>query len=203
MKKVFLDTETTGLTPGQIAQIAYIIEDDSGNVKGKNFFFTVDHVDSGARAVTHRGEDEYKLLSKGLKFVDKANEIFQDLQDAWLIAHNEPFDEKFLFAEFWRLGLNFVPAARFDTMEYFKNICKIPRRGRVAEYKNPKLTELVGTLSIDRDKIEKYCRVVFGDSAAYFHDAMFDTTAMFVAFQMYRETQYGGTAWKSTFTVQN
>lgn len=39
MKKVFLDTETTDIAPGQIAQLSMIIEEDNGNIYAKNYFF--------------------------------------------------------------------------------------------------------------------------------------------------------------------
>ena len=47
---LYFDTETTGVRPGQICQLSYIIQDTSG-VSAKNFFFSVDYVEQGASAV--------------------------------------------------------------------------------------------------------------------------------------------------------
>ena len=41
MKKVFLDTETSGLAPGEIAQLSLIIEEETGEVRAKNYFFKI------------------------------------------------------------------------------------------------------------------------------------------------------------------
>ena len=46
MKILMFDTETTGLRPGQICQLSYIVIDNSTKpykVYGKNFFFSVDY----------------------------------------------------------------------------------------------------------------------------------------------------------------
>jgi len=50
--KVFLDTETTGLEPGQIAQISYIISDDDLNIqKAENIYFKVKSMEPKAQSV--------------------------------------------------------------------------------------------------------------------------------------------------------
>ena len=70
MRNVFLDTETTNLTPGQIAQLSYIVE-DNGKVQGKNFFFKVDSMDEGAEKVTGHGSTitEWHLVEGYLRIV--------------------------------------------------------------------------------------------------------------------------------------
>lgn len=187
MVKTFFDTETTGLAPGKIAQLAYIQQDEAGNVKCGNYFFEVDYMSPDAERVTGRGIEDYKKLSGGQKFGDKAQEILSVFKDTMLIAHNLPFDENFISTEFWRQNILFKPADRFDTMVYFRNICKWPGGRNGNPYKDPKLIELVRYLSIDEEVIEKYCNKLFGIRAEGFHDAMYDTTAMFVAFQVWRE----------------
>lgn len=204
MRNVFLDAETTGLTPGQISQISIIITDESGNVGAKNFFFEVEHVDEGAEKLLGRGVDFYKQASNGEKFGDRASELLADLQDSKIIAHNSKFDINFVSAEFWRLGTMFKPTSVFDTMEYFKDIVKIPSKYRkYGKYKNPKLEEVVSFFNISLVKAEKYCRQLYGisdsDSSAQYHDSRMDTTLMFLAFQMERERITGMVKWTNLF----
>ena len=200
MKRVFLDTETTGFSPGQIAQISMIIDEDGKEVVAKNYFFTIDYITSGAEEVCGRGIEFYSEASKGRRFKDDMNEIFEILKDATLIAHNIKFDENFISTEFWRQNILFKPAGRFDTMEFFKNICKIP--DKYGKIKYPKLEELVNFYDINKDKVAKYSAELFGDKdyTIGFHDARYDTTAMFVVFQIYKEQLSGANSWKIAFS---
>ena len=187
MDKIYFDTETTGLAPGQIAQLAYIKVSDSNEVTCGNYFFTVDYMSTGAEDVTGRSQNDYAELSGGTKFRDKADELFNIFSNSTLVAHNIQFDENFLSTEFWRVNKVFKPADRFDTMKYFKSICKIPNPRNFNEYKNPKLVEVIQSLSIDENKIEVYTEKLFGIATNGFHDAMYDTTSLFVMCQVYGE----------------
>ena len=202
MKKVFLDTETTGFAPGQIGQLSLIIEEDNGEVKAKNYFFKIDYITSGAEEVCGRGIDFYEGASGGKKFADYKDEIYNILKDATLVAHNIKFDENFISTEFWRLGVLFKPSGRFDTMDYFRDVCMIPGgRGR-NKYKNPKLEELIEHFNIDKEKVQKYSSILFGNDDSTntgFHDARYDTTSMFVAFHIYQDSLYGKNDWANTF----
>lgn len=56
MKKIFIDTETTALEPGEIIQLTYCICDINKNGEekvslSKNFFFDVDYIEPSAEAV--------------------------------------------------------------------------------------------------------------------------------------------------------
>ncbi len=54
MKMIFFDTETTGIRPGNICQLSYILVDTSykpTKTIGKNIFFTVDYVEPSAQDV--------------------------------------------------------------------------------------------------------------------------------------------------------
>lgn len=197
MKKVFFDTETTGLAPGQIAQLSLIIE-DNGEVKGLNYFFDIDYISPSAEELCGRGIDFYREASGGKKFTDYKDELLEIFSNSTLIAHNLKFDENFVSTEFWRQGIVFKPTDRFDTMEYFKNICKLP--GKYGKYKNPKLEELISHFSIDKNKIDAYSKQIFNYSDdASFHDARYDTTSMFVAFQIYKESLYNKNDWRQIF----
>lgn len=205
MKKLFFDTETTGLTPGSIAQLSLIIEHEDGKLETKNYFFDIDYISDGAKEACGRGLEFYKPMSKGLRFKDYSSEILELFTDSMLIAHNEKFDENFICTEFWRLGTIFKPADRFCTMEYFKEILKIPGKGRY-KYKNPNLGELVNHFNIDENKVKAYSDTLFkstSDDKYGFHDARYDTTAMFVVFQIHREKVNGeeNGAWSKAFTI--
>ena len=201
MRKVFLDTETSGLAPGSIAQLSYIEETENFEVIAKNYFFDVDYITRGAEEVTGRNADFYKEASQGKKFADYSDELFEKLSNCTLIAHNLPFDENFISAEFWRLNKVFKPADRFDTMVYFKDVCKL-KNTRGSGYKNPKLEELVDYFNLDKNKIEQYSEKLFNIKSNGFHDAMYDTTSMFVAFQIQREILNGGNNWINTFVTK-
>lgn len=200
MKKVFLDTETTGLAPGQIAQLSMIIEEDDGSVRAKNYFFEIDYITSGAEEVCGRGVEFYKDASNGKRFADYCEEIYKELENATLIAHNLEFDENFISTEFWRQNIVFKPAGRFCTMKYFKDILNIiGKNGRV---KNPRLEELVDSFSIDKEKVRTYSEKLFGtNDTGGFHDARYDTTAMFVVFQVYRDSLNNVNSWKEMFSL--
>lgn len=198
MKRVFLDTETTGLAPGQIGQLSLIIEEDNGQVTGKNYFFDIDYISESASDITGRTLEFYKEESGGKKFADYKDEIFNLLSDATLIAHNIKFDENFISAEFWRLNTMFRPTKTFDTMEYFKNICKIYKDGKL---KNPKLSELIGHYSLNKDKVALYAEKLFGKKSNNLHDAMFDTTAMYIVFCIHRDelNNTAESSWRKQF----
>lgn len=202
MRKVFLDTETTGLAPGQIGQLSMIIEEENGDVSAKNYFFKIDYITSGAEEACGRGVDFYTEASNGKVFADYKDEILEILKDATLIAHNLKFDENFISTEFWRQGIMFKPAGRFDTMDYFRDICQLPCGRRGQKYKNPKLEELVGHFSVNKDKVQQYSVKLFGNddnTNVGFHDARFDTTSMFVAFHVYQDSLHGKTDWAKVF----
>lgn len=199
MKKIFFDTETTGFAPGNIAQLSAIIEEEGKDLRAVNYFFDIDYISEGAEQACGRGLDFYKEASKGLRFKDYCTELIDLFSEATLIAHNEKFDENFLSTEFWRLGIIYKPLDRFCTMEYFKSIMKLPGKGSY-KYKNPKLEELVDFYNLDKEKIKAYSDNLFGSTDKFgFHDARYDTTSMFVAFQVYRESTLGHNDWIDTF----
>lgn len=200
-KKIYFDTETTGLAPGNIAQLSMIVEYEDDRIETKNYFFEIDYITEGAEKACGRGVDFYKSVANGLRFKDYKDELLELFTDATLIAHNEKFDENFVSTEFWRLGVSFKPADKFCTMEFFKDILKIPGKGNY-RYKNPKLGELVSFYNIDEDKVKSYSDKLFNAKAneSYgFHDARYDTTAMFVVFQVYKESLNNKTDWLDTF----
>lgn len=200
MKQIYFDTETSGLEPGQIGQLAMIILNDDQSIKAKNYFFDIDSVEEGAAKVTGRDVEFYHKASGGKRFDDYASEIYNEMEGAMLIAHNIKFDVKFLTAEFFRCNAIFTPTQQFDTMTYFKPIVKAQIYGKI---KNPKLEELVRYMNIDTNKVARFTSRLFGIDAEAYHDAMYDTTSMFVAVEVYNDKLHGNKQWADVFCKNN
>lgn len=200
--KVYFDTETTGFKPGQITQLSMIVESENGDVNAVNYFFTVDYITDGAKAVTGHDVDYYREVSGGKVFADKSKEIYRLFEPSVICAHNTPFDQNFIFTELWRCGLSYKPVGTFDTMQYYKDIMKMP--GRYGKYKNPKLSELVEFLNIDVEKLKTYCKKLFNCDDAAYHDARMDATAVFVICMLTKEdvNNLENKPWHDTFCIK-
>lgn len=201
INNLFFDTETTSLNPGQIGQLAFILEGHGKILLAKNYFFKVDSMDEGAEKVHKMSMQFLEEASKGKTFADQYEEFYPYFRDSKLYAHNLKFDEKFISSEFWRVGISLRPVGRLCTMEAFKDILKIPNKyPKYGKYKNPNLGEVVNHFNLDENKILEYSGKLFGEAENIsFHDARFDTTAMYVATNVYRETLAGGNEWHNTF----
>ncbi|WP_411680264.1 3'-5' exonuclease [Clostridium thailandense] len=182
MKKIFIDTETTSLEPGEILQLTYCVCDinDLGEEKvsfAKNFFFAVDYIDPSAEAVHGFDVKTLKLLSNGQRFKNVASEVADDFREGIFIAHNVKFDQKFVRAEFDRLDYsNWSPKQFFCTMEFFKSIVKsTTKTGRL---KNPRLEETMTFLGINKNTVLKGARKLFSCGTVDFHDARYDVAAL-------------------------
>ena len=186
MKSIFFDTETTGLKPGQIGQLTYIIEEDNEFKAAKNFFFTVDIMDPSAEKVHGFSMELLEKLSGGKRIEHSIEEIKRDFENATLIAHNVNFDLKFLQAEFERVGIPLNIKRTFCTMNYFKGITAIPARTGEG-FKNPKLEEVVNHYVIDRENIMNATKKLYNCGEVSYHDARYDTTAMYVCCLISRE----------------
>lgn len=202
LKNIFFDTETTSLNPGQIGELSYIIEGAQGIEESGNIFFKVDSVDEGAQKVHGFSVDDFDRLSNGITFKDRHIEMHDLFKDKRLVAHNVPFDIKFISSELWRCGISFQPLDRVCTMDFFKRVLKIPARSkRYGPYKNPKLSEVIDYYGLDTLKIAIYSEELFGTSerGQGYHDSRFDTAAMYVVTNVYRGLSSGNTDWLNTF----
>ncbi len=178
---IYFDTETTGLMPGRIIQLSYIIDDGVKSV-GKNFYFAVDYIEPSAVAIHGITLEKLKMLSKGRTFSEYAEEIYEDFANASLIvAHNVRFDLNFMMAEFKYMDRIFRYKESFDSMKYFTPIMKIPKVGRPT-YKYPKLSELIEFADIYPYDVSRAIERIFGSlEGVGFHSADFDTTALYLA----------------------
>ena len=176
---IFLDTETTGLRPGNICQLSYIIQHE-GRVKSKNFFFSVEYVEPSAQSVHGFSVEKLELLSGGKGFEFFAKEISEDLEKADVVcAHNTSFDFMFLSKELSCTRYDFNVKEEFCSMKNSVSFCKLPRN-KTKGYKYPKLNELCQILGISDVEIAYTTKQLFGEEVG-FHDARFDTSALFLA----------------------
>ncbi|MBQ9734445.1 MAG: 3'-5' exonuclease [Clostridia bacterium] len=176
---LYFDTETSGLRPGQICQLSYLLQTQN-EVTAKNFFFTVDSVEYGAYMVHGFSVDKLRKLSGGKRFADHIDEIEKDfLSSDMLVSHNTAFDFSFMRTEFERLNRQFIINGEFCTMKKSTPVCKL-MRSSCANYKYPKLAELCDYFGITVDSIKDASNELFGAHAGY-HDARFDTVAVYLS----------------------
>lgn len=106
MRQIFLDTETTGLSPAQGHRIIEIaaVEAIDRRLTQRHFHVYVNperEIDQGAQEV-HGITLEF--LQDKARFAEIAEEFLQFVTGAELVIHNAPFDVGFLNAEFGRIG---------------------------------------------------------------------------------------------------
>ena len=176
---LYFDTETTGLKPGQICQLSYVMQEGDA-LSSRNMFFTVDNMEYGAYMVHGFSMEKLKILSGGKRFEDFIDVIERDFTSAdAVVSHNTAFDFMFMRAEFERLGRVFKVKNEFCSMKKATPLCKL-KRSRGEGYKYPKLNELCSHLGVSDSKILNISEKIFGHKAG-FHDARFDTTAVLLA----------------------
>ena len=176
---LYFETETTGLAPGKICQLSYLMQSAEA-VAAKNFFFAVPYVDPGAVAVHGFTPERLFTLSGGARFDDKIDEIEEDFAAAGLIvAHNIAFDLSFLQAEFAAEHRAFAHGEPFCSMRAFTPLCGLKRSDGIRP-KFPKLGELCEFLDLYPYDITRASAERFGAYAAA-HDARYDTAALYLA----------------------
>ena len=119
MRKIALDTETTGLDPRQGHRIIELaaIELDGRKVSLRRFHRYLNperEIDAGAVAIHGL---TYERLQNEPKFSDIAAGFLEFIEGAELIIHNAPFDVGFLNHELELLGLPPLPNTVTDTLK--------------------------------------------------------------------------------------
>lgn len=171
---IYFDTETTGLKPGHVIQLAYIL-DDGKNIRGKNFYFCVPYISEESVAVHGITVEKLKELSGGRTFFEYLEEIDDDFRSADLtVAHNFPFDFNFMTSEFSAFSRIFHYKEKFDTMRFFTSYTAI-KSNFGGGYKYPKLSELAEFFDIYDYDVSRFSLKVFNGGTSG-HDARFDVS---------------------------
>lgn len=182
MKKLFIDTETSGFKPGSIAQLTYVITEDDKVEVAKNFFLSCDYIDPDAEKVHGFSVEKLKILSGGKTFKDIAGEVADDLKDGIFIAHNVKFDINFVKTEVERAGYAFEIGGKFCTMRRFTDVLKL--KGKYGKHKWPKLEETMQFLGIDSKSkgFNEGLQRLYGNESISFHDARFDVCGLIMVY---------------------
>lgn len=184
---LLLDTETTSYHPGQIAQLSYIhLDTDRQIIDSKNYFFAVDEMDPYAEAIHWFSKAKLEILSEGKRFADYHHEILPLLETTTLVAHNVWFDLKFMQYECERVWYNYEPET-LCTMKHFTPICQLPSPQKPWLFKRPKVAELISHYTISDDEIDRSTKEIFDTDDVWFHDARYDTVAVYLAMKAYHE----------------
>jgi DNA polymerase-3 subunit epsilon len=119
MRKIVVDTETTGLDPRQGHRIIELaaIELDGRKVSLRRFHRYLNperEIEAGAVAIHGL---TYERLQNEAKFADIAPSFLEFIADAELIIHNAPFDIGFLNHELELIGMPSLQNAVVDTLK--------------------------------------------------------------------------------------
>lgn len=119
MRKIVLDTETTGLDPRQGHRIIELaaIELEGRKVSQRRFHRYLNperEIDAGAAAVHGL---TYERLQNEARFADIATSFLEFIEGAELLIHNAPFDIGFLNHEMELLGLPPLRNTVVDTLK--------------------------------------------------------------------------------------
>lgn len=178
MKTIILDTESNGMKPEQICQLAYIVS-DGGAASGHNFYFSVDTMNDYALRKHRLSKNRLYHLSRGRTFDQRFTEFWSDLQTAdFIVGHNVSADMRMLEVELKRLNLDMPKAKTFCTMKHYQTAMHL--RGRTGQRKPPRLEELCRYFHVDELRIEKATQQLFGNRNAVAHDARYDATATYL-----------------------
>jgi len=181
VKKIVFDIEATGLSPAQICQLSCLIIDEE--ITAKNYFFTVDDMNPEAEAVHGFSMEALEELSGGIRFADRADELFELFSTAKLfIGHNIAADVRYIQQEFERLGMKLPKINTFCTMNYFTSQTNLKMKVNIGRPKPPKLIELCEFFDLTEEYISDRAREWFGDGSAA-HDARFDTAATYLCLE--------------------
>lgn len=161
------DTETTGLTPGYIAQLS-CIKLDGGKATGFNAWFKVKSIEDGAAQANGLSVALLDELSGGKEFYDRLDDIlalYDGVTDFY--GYNTRFDRTFIEAEFKRCSLPPPNLAFQDVM--------LTAKAKMCVRKNYKLHDALEYFGLS-DKVLPLAQKIFG-AVESLHDARYDATA--------------------------
>jgi len=123
MREICLDTETTGFEPGEGHRMVELACVELVNLMptGRELHLYFDpERDMPAEAEAVHGLSRDFLTGKP-KFIELVGEFEAFMQDSRLVAHNAPFDVRFLNAELIRAGRPKLTCAVQDTLQLARN----------------------------------------------------------------------------------
>lgn len=178
------DTEATALEPGQICQLAYLMEEADGSLRAHNYFFSVDDMSEGAQEVHGFSMEMLAELSGGKYFEDLAADFLPDFNGAsLLIGHNVAADERYLRVEVERAGLKLRKIPTFCTMNYASGLMNLARKVVTGRPKPPRLMELAAYYGVTEELAAARTREWFQTEETSLHDARFDTVLTYLCFK--------------------
>lgn len=133
----FLDVETTGLDPclgHRICEIA-VLKTRGGKALGKLQTLINPGRDISPQAASVNGITD-DMIRGAPFFRDVAWDILNSLKDSVIVAHNAPFDLRFLFAEFVGIKLSHPENDVIDTLSIARRHYNFPSNslGKIARY---------------------------------------------------------------------
>lgn len=180
MKTIIFDTETTGLNPGNICQLSYVIIDDD-NIIAKNYFFKVNFIEPGAQRVHGFSVTKLIELSENRNFTEQHEIIYNDFNDVdVLVAHNFSFDIRFITKEFTSCDKKMNYGKSFCTMRSFTHLCQLKKWGGGMKY--PNLGEMMTAFNVSQELVKQKVTELYGNDKTGFHDARYDAVATYLCY---------------------
>lgn len=184
---IIFDTEATDLTPGQICQLSYLMQ-QGDRVTARNYFFSVDDMSPGAQEVHGLSMEQLSQLSGQTWFEDHAEQILQDFNAArLLVGHNVAADERYLRVEMTRAGLKLNKIPTFCTMNFASGLMNTARKVVTGRPKPPKLSELAAYYQVSEEEVLAHTRTLFETGDSGLHDARYDTVMTWLCFNRAQE----------------
>lgn len=179
MRTIIFDTEGNGCANEQICQLSYIIATDECSYISKNFYFSVDGMNPHAQDVHGLSKAGLVELSSGMRFCDRASEVYVDFSGAeLLVGHNVSSDVKRINLELQRHKLAPVKTRTLCTMRHFNKA--VMAKDKNGNPKQPSLLDLCSHYGVKYRDIQKSVENYFGVNDVLQHDARFDTVATFL-----------------------
>lgn len=173
---VFLDTETTGTDPKNngVIEIGCVKVDNLENIINEEIFHRYIKPDFKIHfgAFNVHGISE-KFLANKPRFIDIADSFLEFIADSVLIAHNAPFDIKFINEELNRINKPQISNKVIDSLHVAKKLYPGSQVGLDALIKRFKMSSRNLHSAIDDARI--LCKV-YSYMCAQKEDALFDST---------------------------